>query len=294
MRLAVGLPALATGSALTFVWWREQRRIAALRERLFAPASSRPDGHADDPAACPPVVARYLKFALAGASFASHGVQIRQSGSLRADPTSRKWLPFRALHQVAVARPGFLWDAKVTLAPGIHVRVVDSFVDGAGAGKVLLQSIVPLAGKADTGPINAGSLHRLLAEAVWYPWLLFPGEHIAWRGVADDRAEATLTLEGTSVSLLFRFAATGEATGIFTPARWGSFSGRYLQLPWEGHFGEYVDHDGARVPSWGEVGWHHQGELQLVWQASVQAFRVLPKTGPASGSSPSRRESWRR
>lgn len=227
MRLSVAKLSLVTGATLALLGWREQRRITALRKRLFAPAPSLLDGCAHQLAACPPAVARYLQLALPGAPARPQGVEIRQSGSLRTGTMSRKWLPFEAVHRVAVPRLGFLWDAKVAVAPGIHVRVLDSLVDGAGAGKILLQSVIPMAGEADTGPMNSGSLHRLLAEAIWYPWVLLPGKHLSWRAVADDRAEARLTIGKVSVSLMFRFAATGEATGIFTPARWGRFSGRY-------------------------------------------------------------------
>lgn len=267
--------ALVAGSALALAWWLEQRRIAALRRRLLAPGAHQRISHEPDLSACPPVVARYLRFALAGSVGRPAAVELHQSGALRTDTTSRRWLPFEAVHRAAVAQPGFLWDARVTVAPAVHVRVLDSLADGAGAGKVLLQSIIPLAGRTGRHEMNAGCLHRFLAEAVWYPWVLLPGEHLAWRAVADDRAMATLTSGESSVSLIFRFAPGGEVTGIFTPARWGNFSGRYLQLPWEGHFGDYVDRGGIRVPMWGEVGWYRRGALEIVWRGRIRAYRVM-------------------
>jgi hypothetical protein len=58
------------------------------------------------------------------------------------------------------------------------------------------------------------------------------------------KALATLTNDRVSVSLEFRFGASGEVTGIYTPARWGTFAGGYKQVPWEGHFRDYRERDG--------------------------------------------------
>jgi hypothetical protein len=76
------------------------------------------------------------------------------------------------------------------------------------------------------------------------------------------------------VSLEFRFAETGEVTGIYTPARWGTFAGGYEQRPWEGHFYNYQVHDGIRVPSSGDVGWYVAEQWQPVWKGTMTAFSV--------------------
>jgi hypothetical protein len=275
--------ALIAGSALALTWWHQRGRIAALRKRLSARAPPVLQGQPSTGYPCPPIVARYLELALAGSPGIPTGVEIDQAGVLRGDTSSAKWLPFQAVHRVAVSRLGFLWDAKVTVLPGIHVRVLDSLIDGAGAGRILLQSIIPLGAKADSEPMNSGSLHRLLAESVWYPWVLVPGEHLSWKAVSDDRAEATLTLGSTSVSLMFRFAPNGEVAGIYTPARWGNFAGRYRQLPWEGHFGDYVERGGIRIPSWGEVGWYLHEELKLVWRGRIRGYRMISDLNAAPG-----------
>jgi hypothetical protein len=58
--------------------------------------------------------------------------------------------------------------------------------------------------------MNSGSLHRYLAEAVWYPSALLPGPRQQWTPVDATRALATLTNDRTSVSLEFRFAESGD------------------------------------------------------------------------------------
>jgi hypothetical protein len=81
----------------------------------------------------------------------------------------------------------------------------------------------------------------------------------------------SLSVNGLSVSLEFRFAKSGEVTGIYTPTRWGRFGKRYLQLPWEGQFREYRQLEGFTLPSEGAVGWHRDGELQCVRSARIEA-----------------------
>ena len=66
-----------------------------------------------------------------------------------------------------------------------------------------------------------------------------------------------------------RFSAAGEVTGIYTPARWGRFGGRYAQAAWEGHFADYRETAGMRIPMSGEVGWYSDGAWQCVWKGKL-------------------------
>jgi hypothetical protein len=107
-----------------------------------------------------------------------------------------------------------------------------------------------------------------------YPTALLPGATLQWSAIDSGRALATLTDHGTTVSLEFRFAETGEVTGIFTPARWGRFEAGYEQRPWEGLFRAYEERNGLRVPVEGEVGWYVDGVWQSVWKGRVLGFEV--------------------
>ena len=94
------------------------------------------------------------------------------------------------------------------------------------------------------------------------------------RGVWGDLRGQTplfcsLTESGVTVSLEFRFNTAGEVTGIYTPARWGSFDGGYRQAAWEGHFRTYEDRGGIVVPSEGEVGWYSEGKWLPVWKGRM-------------------------
>jgi hypothetical protein len=83
-----------------------------------------------------------------------------------------------------------------------------------------------------------------------------------------------LTSHDVSVSLEFRFAPSGEVTGIYTPARWGAFSGGFRQVPWEGHFRNYRQQGGILVPMEGDVGWYIDNEWRAVWKGTVVNYAV--------------------
>ena len=221
----------------------------------------------------PPPVARYLRFALQVPQQLQE-VRIEQVGTLRTDVASHRWMPFEAEHIVVPPATGFVWNARVSVAPLLHVRVRDALIDGKGSGQVALLSAFSVSSDAATPEMDSGSLHRFLAEAVWYPTALLPGPNLTWTGIDASRAEATLTHHGVTVSLEFRFASTGEVTGIYTPARWGTFGRRYRQVAWEGHFRNYRERDGLFVPTEGDVGWYVDGQWRPVWKGTITSFRI--------------------
>jgi hypothetical protein len=218
-------------------------------------------------------VGRYLRWAIPR-NQQIRLVRIRQIGTLRTNTRRDRWMAFEAEHLVAPPATGFVWNARVAVAPMLHVRVRDALVEGQGSGHVSLLSAFTVSAGAGTPEMNSGSLHRFLAEAVWYPTALLPSTKLRWTPIDARKALATLTEHGVSVSLEFRFADTGEVTGIYTPARWGRFAGGYQQVAWEGHFRDYQERDGIFVPTEGEVGWWVDDEWQVVWKGTITAFEA--------------------
>ena len=275
MLLAVAaalLPALAL--ALRAGSRCQQRALAAQLETLTRDAASAPArGSIQGLDSLPAPVARYLRWALPETPL-MRLVRLEQRGRLRTDAQSGRWMPFEAVHLGAPGATGFVWNAHVTVAPLLHVRVRDAYVEGEGSGHVSLLSAFGISAASGTPEMNSGALHRFLAEAVWYPVALLPGPALQWSPIDSGRALATLTDHGTSVSLEFTFAETGEVTGIYAPARWGTFGGVYEQRPWEGHFRNYEQRNGFRVPTEGDVGWYAGGEWHPVWEGAILGFDV--------------------
>ena len=175
---------------------------------------------------------------------------------------------FTASHVARADRPEFLWQARVRFAPGLSLTVNDRLQGGEGSGEVRFLGVRVASARGGL-PMNAGSLHRYLAEAVWYPGALAPSDKLRWAPGGDRSAFATLTEAGVTVTLEFRFDAQGDVAAVHTPARWGKFGDEYRQLPWEGHFRDYELADGLRSPREAEVGWHDGSRLDLVWKGRV-------------------------
>jgi len=216
----------------------------------------------------PPAVRRYLDAVLPPGQAAPARVRLAQHGILRASTSSSRWMSFTATHEAWPLAHSFAWNARVRAARFVQLRVRDSLRQGRGAGEVRWLGC-RLSHDEDNAEMNAGSLHRFLAEAVWYPWALLPHEHLRWEPRDDARAVATLEVEGTAVSLEFRFGGDGLVSGIFTPARWGRFAGGYALEPWQGGFGDYRRLGGLLVPTQAQVGWYAQGRLEIVWRGVI-------------------------
>lgn len=228
-------------------------------------------------------VERYLNRILRGSQLYISEMRMQQHGRLRTNPHGSRWLRFDAHHTAFPRRTEFIWDARVRMFPGIHVSVRDSYIFGKGAGESKLLSLWTIERRAGDEAMNSGSLHRYLAEAVWYPTALLPSEYLEWSSIDDGRALATLSHAGTTVSLEFWFGENDEVTGIFSPGRWGLFDGGYKQVPWEGHFRDYTEVCGIRIPAYGEVGWYVSGQWNSVWEAHIDTPHfVFDREGESS------------
>jgi len=214
-------------------------------------------------------VGRYLRHVLRDGQQPIQVARLRQVGELRTDVERDRWSPFEASHVIAPLVNGFVWNARLRIAPLLHVRVRDAYFAGQGSGRVSLVSAITVAAESGRHEMNAGSLHRYLAEAVWYPTALLPSSALRWSPISDTKALATLTDAGVEVSLEFWFNDAGEVTGIYSPGRWGRFQGQFIQTPWEGHFRQYERNSGMLVPSEGEVGWYAAGQWRPVWRGRI-------------------------
>src|SRR5688572_23277192 len=159
----------------------------------------------------PMPVERCLRFALWNVPGRTIGeVRLAQVGSLRTELHTERWLSFEATHHVRPGQVAFEWIARVRIAPLVHLRVRDALENGTGSSDLKLWSVLPVARAGPSPEMNAGSLHRFLAEAAWYPSVLRPSERLHWNAIDDTRARATLDAHGTSVELEFRFGPRGE------------------------------------------------------------------------------------
>ena len=243
---------------------------AARAALIGAVPASRPPVSLRELDALPPPVQRYLRMALREGQPRPGVVHLQQVGRLRTGVESEQWLDFTAVETIAPDARAFVWDARLRLAPFLHVSIRDAYVGGVADARVALLSAVTIAADRANHDLNSGDLYRLLAEAPWSPTLLLPREDLTWKPIDDHRAAATLTHGGETVTIEFRFNDASEVTSVFAAERPRSYGTTYVATPWEGRFSRYVTMEDMRVPTAGEVGWWVEGRWLPVWQGTVQ------------------------
>lgn len=209
----------------------------------------------------PAPVERYFRRVLREGQPRIRGAVLRQHGTFRSregGDLGRGWAPFTAVQHFAAEPPGFVWDARIRMAPLVTVRVRDGYVAGGATMRGAMAALVSVVNASDGPELRAGALLRWLAEAVWLPTALLPRPGLQWAAVDDAHARATVVDGETAVSLEFEFAPTGEIVAGRTPARLRAVPGRpgeYLPAPWGGRYSRYEEHEGMRVPAETEAYW---------------------------------------
>ena len=251
---AVLLAALATAVLFGPLRWRLRTRD--LRARLDAP--DRTGSAAFDPReleALPLPVRRYFERALRPGQPVVLVARVKTEGEFQTDAAKGSWTPFTADKVYVAHPPAFDWVARLRSAPRLFVFVHDAYRAGSGLLRAELLGLVPVASQEDTPDVARGELLRFLAESCWFPTALLPGRGVAWEALDEERARATLTDRGTSVSLEFRFGPDGLVASVFAPERPRTVGGRNVATPWEGTWTAFGPRNGMRVPSAGEVAW---------------------------------------
>jgi hypothetical protein len=267
------LAVLAAAAIVGALQWRAQTR--ALVQRLDA-ARTRPEPQRYDPAeleGLPPPVQRYFRVALRPDAPIVAAVRVEHRGEFNMGQLSAAWKRLRSSQWVVTSRPGFVWDARVAIAPGLAVHVHDAFVAGEGLLRASVAGLATVADQHGTGAIAAGELMRYLAEAAWYPTALLPSQGVRWEPVDAGTARATIADQGQSVALTFRFGDDGLIASVRAEERGRTVEGRIVPTPWEGRWTRYEERDGMRIPVEGEVAWlTPEGRLPY-WRAAITAVR---------------------
>jgi uncharacterized protein DUF6920 len=256
--LGIGLAAVAaTAGAVVCGRRRWEAGTRELRARLEAarepvrPAVFR----SADLAGLPAPVERFFRAVLAEGQPLVAAATIEHAGTFAMGEGAPRWRPFTSHQRVVTRRPGFDWDARIALVPGLAVYVHDAYVAGEGILQAALLGLLPVADLRGGGEIARGELLRFLAESAWYPTALLPGQGVRWETVDDRSARATLADGAVSVTLLFHFQEDGPIDAIHAEARGRTVGSQVVPTPWQGRFWGYAWRGGMRVPSDGEVAW---------------------------------------
>lgn len=254
-------------------WKSDVRALRASMDAARAPspaAAYNPDELKD----LPEPARRYLDAVLQAGQPAGQPVvasaRIEHTGTFNMSETEEQWKPFTSTQHVVTQRPGFVWDAKIAMAPGMTARVRDAYVAGQGLLIGKLFGLVTVVDQRNTPEMAQGELLRFFAESAWYPTALLPGPNLVWEAVDKTRAAATLTDGETTVRLEFEFDEQGLIHSIYAEGRYRDVDGVQVATPWQGYFWDYERRDGMLIPLEGEVGWLLDGEYKPYWRGRIE------------------------
>jgi hypothetical protein len=269
--LILGALALCVAGALVYgaARWRGKTRdfrakLDAARVPITPPAY-----HAGEIQGLPAPVWRYFRAVLQDGQAIIAGVRVSQQGELRQSEAADSWRLFDATEVLTTRPPGFDWDARIKMAPGMTVFVRDAYMTGTGILHAAFLGLVTVAEMRGTPEMAQGELLRYLAEAPWYPTALLPSQGVRWEAVDESSARATLTDGVTSVSIEFHFDQEGLITSAWAPRRYRAVDGVLQPTPWRGRFSAYAQREGMRIPLEGEVEWElPEGRLPY-WRGRI-------------------------
>lgn len=262
--------------AAAFLLWRHgQTQWSVLTQTL----TSRLDAAREPPAlarfdraeleALPPVVRRWFETVLTDGAPIVTAASMQHTGTFNMSEDGEKWLPFTSRQRAVTHRPGFVWDGRIRMAPGLDVHVHDAYVAGEGILHPAILGVFSLTDLRGEGDIAEGELMRFLAEAAWYPTALLPSQGAEWTAVDDASARVTLRDGKIAVTMTFEFDAEGLVRTVRAEARGRTVKGRIVPTPWEGRWTDYQVRDGMRVPMSGEVAWVLPEGRKPYWRGTV-------------------------
>lgn len=217
----------------------------------------------------PAPVQHYFRAVLKDGQPIVAAVSVKHSGTFNMGESADQWKPFNSTQLVVTRRPGFDWDGRIAMMPGLPVRVHDAYVAGEGILHASLLGLVSMVNLRDTGEVARGELMRFFAEAAWYPTALLPSQGVVWDAVDDHSARATLKDGDFTLTLLFRFNKDGLIDTVRAEARGRTAGGTVVPTSWQGRFWNYEIRDGMRVPLDGEVAWLLPDGAKPYWRGRI-------------------------
>ncbi len=261
-------------AALAYGSNRWQSATSAMHANLEA--ARRPVGPTTYSAAeligLPAPVQRYFRAALTDGQPMIAAVTVEHTGIFNMDPAGDQWKPFSSTQRVITQRPGFDWEARIALLPGLRARVHDAYIGGEGKLHASLFGLVSVAELRGTPELAHGELLRWFAEATWYPTALLPSQGVRWEAVDDHSATATLRDGATTATLLFRFNADDLIDSARAEARGALIDGVNVPTPWECRCWAYERRAGMQIPLEGEAAWMFPAGPGPYWRGRINSI----------------------
>lgn len=266
--LAVALMGLAAYGRSRWAW-ATQALLGQLEAARLPARASRYDVRDLD--GLPPPVQRYFRAVLKDGQPIVTVATVQHTGTFNVTALGgrERWMPFTSEQRVMTNRPGFVWNARMHVAPGIAVLVHDAYAAGVGTLHPAVLGVFSLANQHGTGDIARGELMRFMLESAWYPTALLPSQGVTWTAVDEGSADATLVDGDISMTMRFTFGADCLIESVRADARGAMVGGKLVMMPWEGRMSNYQERVGLRVPLTGEAAWLTQEGRKPYWRGTI-------------------------
>jgi hypothetical protein len=231
--------------------------------------------HAQELEGLPAPVQRYFRAVLTDGQPIIATANIEMTGTINLSAAAEQWKPFTSRQRVVTRKPGFLWDARVDMFPGVPAHVEDSYIAGQGRLNAKLFGLITVADSQGDGEIARGEFMRFFAESPWYPTALLPSQGVRWDAVDDASAHATIVDGPITLTLLFRFNDAGLIASVRAEAR-GAGAGQdgvMVMLPWDCGLSDYRLQDGMLIPMAGVAAWVRPEGRKAYFVGKVQKLR---------------------
>jgi hypothetical protein len=163
----------------------------------------------------PAPVQRYFRAALKEGQPIIAAASIELAGTFNMSATGEQWKPFISQQRVVTRRPGFLWNAQISMLPGLNVRVVDSYIAGQGLLHAAILGLFTMANLGGRGEIARGEFMRFFAEAAWYPTALLPSQGVRWkRATTASTWAGSVSSRSNQRNWLSAFRGSASSTGL--------------------------------------------------------------------------------
>jgi hypothetical protein len=225
-------------------------------------------------------VQRYFRAVLKDGQPIVTGVTVQHAGTFNVTALSSRamWFPFTSEQSVVTRRPGFVWNARMALFPGVAIHVHDAYVSGVGTLHAAVLGIFSFTHQKGRGDIARGELMRYMMEATWYPTALLPSQGTTWVAVDSVSADATMADGDIRMTMRYSFDGSGLVTTVSAATRGALVDGKVVMLPWEGRMSNYQESSGMRVPLTGEAAWLAPDGRKAYWRGSIvsAAYQFSP------------------
>jgi hypothetical protein len=178
-------------------------------------------------------------------------VHVKQKAYMRLE-NDKPWMPVEAEQYFTTDEPGFIWKAKIKLAPLFYISGRDKYANGKGNMLIKMHSLFTVADS--TGKeIDQGSLLRYLAETMWFPTAAL-NEYLTWEELDQYNAKVTMTYGEITASGIFTFNDKWQVIN-FEAERYGDFNGEIRLETWSIPVRDYKEFEGIGIPTKGDVTW---------------------------------------